>query len=186
MSHPQLDDLSRQLDEATARAERLVAGVDVRRFSARPAPNAWSAAECLAHLNITTGAYLPVFDKALATPAATASDQEIFRKGLIGWVLAWSIEPPYRLKTKTAARFVPGPVHFVETVATEFVSGQRQLKRRLAAFEGRDLNRLKIRSPFNEKIAYNVYAAFVILLAHERRHLWQAEQTLLRLAGARG
>ena len=182
MSHPQLADLARQLDEATARAERLVAGLDVRRFSARPAPNTWSAAECLAHLNITTGAYLLVFDKALAsTPAAATSDEQLFRKGLLGWLLAWSIEPPYRLKTKTAARFVPGPVHFVETVATEFVSGQRQLKRRLTAFEGRDLNRMKIRSPFNEKIGYNVYAAFVIVLAHERRHLWQAEQTLTRV-----
>jgi hypothetical protein len=33
-------------------------------------------------------------------------------------------------------------------------------------------------SPFNAHVKYNVYAAFCVLLAHEQRHLWQAERAL--------
>ena len=46
--------------------------------------------------------------------------------------------------------------------------------------KGRDLNRLKIVSPFGARLSYNVYSAFRVLAAHERRHVWQAE----RAAGA--
>lgn len=188
MSHPQLDDLARQLDEATARARHLSAGTAAAAFSIRPSPNAWSAAECLAHLNTTTAAYLPLLDAALASaPAARASASEPrYKTGFIGGLLAWTLEPPYRMKTKTAARFVPGPAHNPATVLDEFIAGQQALKQRLAACEGRDLNRIRLRSPFNDKISYNVYAALKTLCAHERRHLWQGEQALRSRLGAGG
>ena len=30
-------------------------------------------------------------------------------------------------------------------------------------------------SPFNSKLHYNLYSAFRIITAHQRRHLWQAQ-----------
>ena len=33
-------------------------------------------------------------------------------------------------------------------------------------------------SPFDKRVKYNMYSAFRILIAHERRHLWQAEQAV--------
>ena len=41
------------------------------------------------------------------------------------------------------------------------------------------LDQAQIVSPFGEKVKYNLYAAFVPIAAHLRRHLWQAEQVLL-------
>ena len=41
-----------------------------------------------------------------------------------------------------------------------------------------DLRRVKIVSPFDKRVKYNVYSAFRILIAHQRRHLWQAEQAV--------
>ena len=35
---------------------------------------------------------------------------------------------------------------------------------------------VKIASPFDARVKYNVYAALRITLAHARRHLWQARQ----------
>jgi len=41
-----------------------------------------------------------------------------------------------------------------------------------------DLEKIKIRSPFAEKLKYSVYSAFRVLPVHQRRHLWQAERAL--------
>jgi len=182
MAHPQIEALTRQLDEATARAERLVAATSAQKLATRPSPAAWSAAECLAHLVLTTDAYLPLLDAALASaPAGVMSDEQRYKPGLIGGLLAWSLEPPYRMKTTTAAGFVPGPAPDGAAVLARFLAGQSQLKQRVSACAGRDLNRMMVRSPFNQKLRYNVYAALITLLAHERRHLWQGEQTIARL-----
>ena len=34
------------------------------------------------------------------------------------------------------------------------------------------------RVPFDSRVKYNVYSAFLIVAAHQRRHLWQAEQAI--------
>ena len=46
--------------------------------------------------------------------------------------------------------------------------------------QGRRLDQVKVVSPFDSRISYNLFAAFRLFAAHERRHLWQAE----RAAGA--
>jgi hypothetical protein len=35
-----------------------------------------------------------------------------------------------------------------------------------------------VASPFKESVTYNMYSLFWILVAHQRRHLWQAQQAL--------
>src|SRR5207253_8604328 len=65
--HPQLAALVGQLEAVTARASELGATLDDTAFQARPPSAGWSAAECIAHLSLTTVALLPRLDAALAT-----------------------------------------------------------------------------------------------------------------------
>lgn len=44
---------------------------------------------------------------------------------------------------------------------------------------------LRIASPFDARLRYNLYSALSILPRHQRRHLWQAERALEAAAGAR-
>jgi hypothetical protein len=44
---------------------------------------------------------------------------------------------------------------------------------------GLDLAARKVPSPVSRYIQYNVYSAFRIVTAHERRHLWQARRAAL-------
>jgi hypothetical protein len=39
-----------------------------------------------------------------------------------------------------------------------------------------DLNRLRFRNPFIGLLRYSVATALLVIGAHDRRHLWQAEQ----------
>lgn len=43
---------------------------------------------------------------------------------------------------------------------------------------------LKVPSPVSRHVRYNVHSAFLILAAHQRRHLWQARRAAERARSA--
>jgi len=176
--HPQLAALVGQLEAVTARASELGATLDDTAFQARPPSAGWSAAECIAHLSLTTVALLPRLDAALATGRPGYPDTRRYRRGVLGSLLAWSMEPPARLRFRTLPIFVPSGAGPKGAILSEFERLQGDLSDRIRSASGLDLNELRIGSPFNARLSYNVYAAFCILLAHERRHLWQADRAV--------
>jgi hypothetical protein len=69
-------------------------------------------------------------------------------------------------------------VRDTEVVFREFLSLEKELEEKLDFAQALALDRVEINSPFAEKMKYNCYSAFVLIAAHNRRHLWQAEQAL--------
>ncbi|HEX6096149.1 MAG TPA: DinB family protein [Thermoanaerobaculia bacterium] len=174
-----LETVEKELNEATRRAWTLVQSTDGRLFTVRPKAQSWSAAECLAHLSISTEMFLPVLRKSIDDSRSKR------RKGkpkmdLLGRILAWFLEPPIRTKVKTAAPFVPKSTRAKAEAFGEFASLQEKLLDLLSDAREADL-RTKIVSPFDTRVRYNILSAFHIVAAHERRHLWQAEQAIAEL-----
>ena len=172
-----LDEVEKELNEATRRAWMLVQSTDGRLFTVRPTPLSWSAAECLAHLSISTEMFLPVLrdaiDRAPKKPRKARMD-------LLGRVLAWFLEPPIRKRVRTSAPFVPKSTRAKADAFGEFASLQEKLMELLRAAREADLS-FKIVSPFDKRVRYNLFSAFRIVAAHERRHLWQAEHAVAEL-----
>lgn len=174
-----LEDVEAEIDEATKRAWQLVKSTDPRFFTVRPHPSKWSAAECLSHLSISTEMFLPVIAQSieegrkrnLTTTKKPSMD-------LLGRILRWFLEPPIRKRVATSAPFVPKAVRAKAEAFGEFSSLQSKLIDLLHQARGLDLGKLKIVSPFDKRVRYNLYSAFMIVAAHQRRHLWQAEQTI--------
>jgi hypothetical protein len=71
---------------------------------------------------------------------------------------------------------VPVDVGPPAQVLPSFVAAQDVLIESLHAADGVALDRATIISPFNRRLRYNLLSMFAVLAAHERRHLWQAEQ----------
>ena len=179
-----LDEVEKELNEATRRAWTLVQSTDARLFTVRPDPSSWSAAECISHLSISTQMFLPVLGMAIEDGrkrGLVAKGKRKLKMDLLGRVLRWFLEPPIRTKTKTTAPFVPRSVRAKAEAFGEFASLQQKLAELLLAAKDLDLTRIKIVSPFDKRVKYNVFSAFRILVAHERRHLWQAEQAVAAL-----
>jgi hypothetical protein len=174
-----LDELEQELNEATRRAWALVQSTDGRLFTVRPEPGRWSAAECLAHLSISTDLFLPVLRKAITQPGKRAKKKQP-KMDLLGRILRWFLEPPIRQKVKTSAPFVPKAVRAKADAFGEFAGLQEKLIDVLRDARDADFGQ-KIVSPFDKRVKYNLYSAFRIVAAHERRHLWQAEQTVAAL-----
>jgi DinB superfamily len=181
--HPQLQAIVEELEQALARLHALAAHVPEAAWARRPDPARWSIGECVAHLNLTSAAYLPLIKAALGSaPAWPVGDaRPHHRRDPMGWLMWWMMGPPVLMRVKTAARFVPQGVAPARALVAEFERWQRDLIACVHEAEGRDLSGPRIRSPFDPRISYNVYSALTILPRHQHRHLWQAEQVRARL-----
>lgn len=177
MSVDPVDVVEKELNEATRRAWHLVQSTDGRLFTVRPSAASWSAAECLAHLSISTEQFLPILRSAISQGEKKPRKPKM---DLLGRVLAWFLEPPIRKRVKTSAPFVPKAVRAKADAFGEFASLQEKLLELLREARAVDMSR-KIVSPFDKRVRYNLYSAFRIMAAHERRHLWQAEQAVAEL-----
>lgn len=175
----ELEAIEKELNEATRRAWTLVQSTDGRLFTVRPKALSWSAAECLAHLSISTEMFLPVLRSAIDEAKKKKSSGKV-KMDVLGRVLAWFLEPPIRKKVKTSAPFVPKSTRAKAEAFGEFASLQEKLVDLLREAREADL-RMKIVSPFDKRVRYNLLSAFHVIAAHERRHLWQAEQAVAEL-----
>jgi hypothetical protein len=167
------------LARSTARVARLFDRHPVEEITRRPSPTSWSTAECVAHLTLTAAAAVPLLETALAELRERGGTTHApSRMDWLGRLLRWSLEPPPRLKTRTAAPFVPVDVEPLERVRPAFEEQQARLVRILGEAEGLDLSRARVTSPFDRRIRYNALSMLRILETHERRHLWQAERAV--------
>jgi DinB superfamily len=183
--HPQLTAIAGELSAATDHARALIRKTTETAFQTRPALDRWSVAECLAHLNLTSRAFLPIVDTILARGTATNIDaSRRYRRDFKGWLLCRAVEPPVRHRLKTPPPFVPSSTDSRDQVLSVFAQLQDELTRRLEAASGLDLNRLRVASPFDARFSYNLYSGFRVIPAHQRRHLWQAEQVLASIRAA--
>ena len=180
----QLARLRRELDDVDARAAALARSCSVAEWQERPEPGAWSASECLQHLVLSADAMLPRVDEAMeAGRRAGALGAGPFGAGVFGRILIWALEPPYRVKSRTAARFQPASAATPDEDVAALHRAHDRVRSALDRAQGLALDRLTIQSPFFERARYNLYAAFALLPVHARRHLWQAERTVRLVHG---
>lgn len=177
----ELDDYARQFREAREHASRLTRGLSQEQFNWRPAPGRWSVAECLVHLTVTATQI------CAKTRTAIARGRE---RGLTGsgpfrygWLSQWfeaSMEPPPRRRLPTAKVFepTPGSDYRIEDVLKDFEAAGAEYQECLRTARGLDLQRIKVPSPVSSLIRFPLGGYFRGQTAHERRHLWQAEQVL--------
>jgi len=173
------DQAESELNDATQRARTLVDNTPARLFTVRPSLTQWSAAECLAHLSVTTEMFLPVLRKAVDEARARhLTSNGTPSMGVVARILRWFLEPPVRARIKTTTAFVPRSVRAKSEALAEFSALQTQLVNLLRSTQDVAIGKVKIISPFDSRVKYNVYSAFLIVAAHQRRHLWQAEQAI--------
>ncbi len=173
--HPQLQLIIDEFHSATGRLNKLVHGLPEEKWKMRAQAQRWSVAECVAHLNLTGAGFLPPLRQALASGHGGTAPAR-YRRDPLGWFLWRMMKPPVRLRVPSAPMFIPQALAPMEDVLAEFHRMQSQLIAVVESGEGVALQKLRIRSPFDQRASYNVFAAFGILARHEHRHLLQAEK----------
>ena len=175
--HPELEEIVREFESAATRLHDLERTVPSESWSRRPSPESWSPSECVAHLNLTSVAMLRQVREGL--DEARRLQQEAparYRRDLIGWLLWKSISSPGRFKSKTTPAFVPTSDRPIAEIIAEFDRLQVDQIAVARDADGLPIDRVKMVSPFNASVRYNIFSALSSLPRHQHRHLWQAEQ----------
>jgi hypothetical protein len=175
--HPQLQEIAGQFTAARERVHRLASTVPADGWARRPAPDSWSPAECVAHLNLTSRVFIPQLRDALREARGLGgAAPKRYPLGVIGWLLWRMTGEGARGKVKTAAQFVPGATASPTELVAEFDALQDEQMEIVRGAEGLPIHRIRVTSPFNARVKYNAFAALSILPGHQHRHLAQAER----------
>lgn len=181
---PELRAIAEDFRAAEARLGRLSAALPDGRWEERPGPGRWSVSECVEHLNLTGAVFLPVIRHALdeAARLEPARDSKL-RRDFVGWLLARVMSPPVRFgRVKTGQRFKPGALEAPDALRAEFRRLQAEQLECVEEADGLPIDRVRVTSPFDGRVRYNLYSCLGILPRHQHRHLWQAEQVVDRLS----
>ena len=165
--------------DAIKKEGAVTAGLSDAQFNWHPGKGRWSIADCLQHLNVGVTTALPAFDRAIAEGRAkgqTASGP--FTYGWFSRMVARSMEPPPKFRMRTAAmlRVPPTATYRAGDLILEFSRVRDQLAERVRQADGLDLARVRTISTINRLLRLPLGAYFQFILAHDRRHLWQARQ----------
>lgn len=172
-----LDQLDDQFATLTERAGALLDDLSEEQCNWQPGNGGWSVGQCIAHLNSTATAYIPVIRRAIdEAPAADAANLPPFRPGLLARWAVGSMEPPPRFRMPTLRAITPAAHHPAAATAETFASLQGDLRALIDNAKNIDASQVRITSPLSSLVTLRLPATFAFLAAHERRHLWQAEQ----------
>lgn len=183
--HPQLEAVVREFRSAEARLRRLADAVPAGWWSRRADPARWSMAECVAHLNLTAAAFLPLIRTATAEARAIGGPPPArYRRDPVGWLLWRTAGPPVRHRVRTTAAFIPAEPGSEAGLLETFAARQVEQVEAVRHADGLPVHRVRITSPFNARLRYSLFSCLTILPPHQHRHLWQAERVLDQLQNA--
>ncbi len=148
-----------------------------------PAPGAWSALDCISHLNLAMDVTQDEIDKRITRALAKGQrPNEHYRPGFLGQRFARLLAPrdgDVRRRFKTFKRFKPMVRPGTEN---QILDGFRQRIARLGTQVETstkvDLNRCRTNSNFGPIVRFKLGDTFPIILAHNERHLIQARKAL--------
>ncbi|MBI2688225.1 MAG: DinB family protein [Acidobacteria bacterium] len=181
---PDIDAILDALESASREAELLVAGHPAALLEQTPGSGRWSSSQCLAHMAVTNFKYIVAMRYALK-PSLHLHDLQRsgpVRPGLpTRWFLS-NMEPPVRRRFRAHGAVLPPSFVKARAALKEFQHSQEAVRELLLECRHLDLNKIRFENPFVPILRFTVGAGFLIITAHERRHLWQAAQACAAVA----
>lgn len=161
--------------------------IPVDLISMKPEPGSWNVCEIIQHVSKFNGLYLQQMDKALESGNSIKANGQNFKPRFIYRQFIRFLEPPYKLKTKTIAPLYPNNTGEInpEKPINELKDINLEINKRIEMFQDQqlDLNKIKGKNPILQWVSMSLSEFILVLEAHQRRHFWQIEQTLLKLSG---
>jgi len=181
---PDVRDVQDQLDAAERDATALVQGLSEELGTRRPAPAAWSVAECIDHLATANRVYLAAMrEPAERARQAGRTRRGPIRPGLFGGLFVYTLEPPPKwwAPMPLPPKIKPAPSPPLGPSFAAFIASQGRVRAFLQENAGLDLSGVLFPNPFVAGIRFSLATGLHVITAHERRHLaqaWRARRTV--------
>jgi len=178
---PDIAELGEQISATEAEIQTFVSNLSEADATATPRNGSWSAARCLDHLALTNRAYLANMSTAADSARANRKMRRRPAKpGILGRLFTSLIEPPAKpgRKIKAPAILLPSATATLAEASASFFQSQQEIRSFLSSNADLDLATIPFIHPFIPGLRFSLATGVHILLAHERRHLWQAKQAV--------
>ena len=172
-----------QFEDAKETAEKFILSVDETRFLQPPAEGKWSIAECYSHLIKYGDLYFDNMSEGISNAQVTTDnfDQSFRPRWIVRKVISF-FDPPYKMKVSTISAMKPEPVSNYNRMELldEYINLQDRFIAQLekSHHQHLDLNATKVKHPVISWITMTLSECYALAEVHQRRHQWQAEQTL--------
>src|SRR5262249_36526808 len=176
---PHLKVVLDDLEKADRQARRIAAGLSDAQANWHPGETGWSVAQCLDHLSRANTAYAAALQEAVKEARSTKGPGlQPIQPGWFSRLVIRSFEPPPKRKLRAPKKIVPVAAISGQDALQNFLRSHEDVRAVIREGARLDLNRIRFRNPFIGFLRFTVGTGLLIIAAHDRRHLWQAEKVL--------
>lgn len=174
--HEQVASILAEYEASLDRLRRMRSAIAPDVWARRPAPDRWSPAECITHLNLTSQAFAPLLRQGIEEARREGGPiPSRYYRDVMGWLVSKASGPSRLFRTKTAPAFVPTSNRPIDELVAEFEWLQRDHIACVKAADDVPLHKVRIRSPFEARVQYTLFSALSMIPGHQQRHLSQAQ-----------
>ena len=170
-----VDELNRQNQQAQV----LVGNLSDIALNWQPnGGRSWSIGQCLEHLTATNTLYEGAMRDAIErNEGHVLTGSGVYRPA--GWPsrkFIQSMEPPPTRKFRALRKIIPAASGYrAEEVLSRFRVAQQRLNEFVSQFRETDLRRIRFHNPILKGVRLTIGSGLLLIGAHNRRHLWQAD-----------
>lgn len=183
LSNKLLGELQEQTDSFLNKAISEWQLIGHSQFGYKASSEKWSATQCIEHLNSYGRFYLPEMEKAINK--ATAKGWEPTTHFKSGWLGNYFTKLMMPVKDGSVGKKISSPKdHYPNSnaasykVIAEFIEQQEQLLQLLNAAQSIDLNKATCAISISKMVKLKLGDTFLFFIAHQYRHILQAERAL--------
>jgi len=181
------DQLTNQVLVLRVRLHQRLRPLSSEQLNRRPGFEQWSAAQCLEHLSLVGGYYLPALKTGLRLAKARGSVAGArVRSGWLGRYFTASAQRQDGLGDRLLRRplaYAPTGVRLTGTVVEAFSRQLDELLRLLLLARQVDAGAVRVASPLHPWLRLRLPDMLETLVAHAQRYVGQAEEAAARLGG---
>lgn len=172
-----INDLIQRVKGNLNEAENLLQLSDVQ-LNKRPAPEKWSALECIDHLCRYGDFYIPEITNRLKS-ARKVSSSATYSSGFLGNKFAEMMLPKEKLnKMSTFKNMNPMGSKLDRKVIQKFINQQKEMLQLLDRSRTADLTRTKNSITISKMLKLRLGDTFRVLIYHDQRHIEQAKRAI--------
>ncbi len=175
---PEFQRMLDDIDEADRRGAAIAASCSDEQFYWRPQNgDGWSIAQCLDHLGVMNVVYGTAIREGIEAARRRGSTRhESAKPGYLGGKFVQSMEPPVTRRLRAPRKGTPAPMKERQIILDGYRAGHDLTRQVIAEAATIDANRARFKNPFVPLIRFSIATGLFVIAAHDRRHLWQAEQ----------
>ena len=175
------DQLTNDLLVLRVLVQKRFRSLSAKELNQRPSPSRWSAGQCLEHLNIVGGYYLPTIAARIARAQARGSKPNAMAKqGYIGRRFIEAMRTPAHIKSyQSPQRYAPTGTRLPRTVAEVFSRQLDELLRLVLLARQVNANSVRIPNAIFPLLLLRLTDQLEFLVVHIQRHIAQAEAVLV-------